>query len=205
MVKLMTVADLIEIARGAGIILEPAETRAEEKLYVYATKVGGNNVYIGKSAGPSRSATELRVEAQGYKERVGVGFSALIRENDAVRHPFAYDPDSFDPEKLRRHIERFSWSGPAIDTLLERLEQRPVFSVEEVEHILVRIHVCTGRLIGNSQYASQWEGGVNDTPNVVAVLAADIAREAHGGHLSLQTALDPQEGAAKGDDDEAVA
>lgn len=47
------------------------------------------------------------------------------------------------------------------------------------------MHVNTGRLIGNSEFASQWEASNDRIPNLAAVLAVDIAR--HNGTLPLGT------------------
>ena len=190
MVKLMNLDELLEIARGAGIHLEKLtsgvrEETDRENLYVYATNDADQDcVYVGKSADRSRAVTEKSVIGQGYKERVGVGFSALIAENNAKRHSFFYDPDSFTPDALIAHIEKFGWDGPAIKNLREKLQPGARLTHELVEQILVRIHVCTGRLIGNSQFASQWEHNVSELPNVIALLAADIARESGKALLS---------------------
>lgn len=192
MVKLMNADQLVKIAAGAGIFLHEA-TPETENLYVYATDDSkAHTVYVGKSASRARSTGEVNVEGQDYKDRIGVGFSALIKENNATRRSFRYDPTSFDPALLLRHIEEHEWGGPAIEALRERLDAHlvaaPTISVEDVEKVLVRIHVNTGRLIGNSQFASQWEATVNGAPNVIAVLAADIARQ--NGTLPKDTDVD---------------
>ncbi|MBN7794645.1 hypothetical protein [Microbacterium esteraromaticum] len=178
MAKLMTLNELVGIARGAGIHLEPADEHSEN-LYVYADP-RGNILYIGISGSSTpgkRSRDEERIAHEGYQDRVGVGFSALITENEAKRHRFYYDPETFNPTPLRNQIETENWQGDAIEKLKAHIEvSKP--SLAEVEHALVRIPVCTGRLIGNSQYASQWEASVNRIPNVIAVIAADIARQA---------------------------
>lgn len=205
MVKLMNVDQLVKIAAGAGIVLEEA-TPETENLYVYAVRAENpadqHTVYVGKSASNSRSIAEANVEGQDYRDRIGVGFSALVKENNAVRHSFRYDPASFDPAPLLAHIAEHNWHGGAIDALREHLSgavaEHPSFSDAFVEQFLVRIHVCTGRLIGNSQFASQWEKTVNGLPNVVAVLAADIARE--NGTLPKNTDLDTTPGAETSDD-----
>jgi len=180
MVKLMTVDQLVTIAAGAGIKLEKA-TPDTENLYVYATRDKHENIYVGTSLNRKRSVNEENIGSQDYKERIGVGFSALVQENDAERHSFRYEPSSFDPKVMLDHMTEYRWSTTPIDNLRARLEGRtdsPVeLSVAEVEQVLIRIHVITGRLIGNSRSASQWEGGAWGIPNVVAVIAADIARE----------------------------
>lgn len=50
--------------------------------------------------------------------------------------------------------------------------------------------MCTGRLIGNPQFASQWERSVNELPSVIALLAADIARESGKDLLSDEDMTD---------------
>lgn len=183
MVKLMNVNQLVKIAADAGINLEPA-TPDTENLYVYAVDEENpedqHTVYVGKSTDRSRSVTEANVQGQDYMDRIGVGFSALVVENNAKRHSFRFDPATFDPAPILEQIERREWSGRSILKLQRRLwrhtPETPVFSRDDIENFLIRVHVNTGRLIGNSTFASQWEATVGRDPNVAAVLAADIAR-----------------------------
>lgn len=190
MAKLMTVDELIVIARRGGINLERDVDESRENLYVYADPEG-NVLYIGRAASHVRGRNEVRIAEEGYTERLGVGFSALITENNATRHRFRYEPESFDPKSILQ--EENQWSGRAITPVLERLNNGEAPTIAEVEQILVRIVVCTGRLIGNSQYASQWEGPAGKFENVIAVLAAFYARE-HG-DLPRGTALDAPDAA----------
>lgn len=183
MVKLMNVDQLVKIAAGAGIILEEA-TPENENLYVYAVDAkkpdDQHTVYIGKSTDRSRSVTETNVQGQDYMDRIGVGFSALVAENNAKRHSFRFDPATFDPAPILEQIERREWNGRSITKLKKLLiahtPETPAFSRDDIENFLIRVHVNTGRLIGNSTFASQWEATVGRVPNVAAVLAADIAR-----------------------------
>lgn len=190
MAKLMTVDELVAIARRGGIFLARVDDEHQENLYVYADPEG-NILYIGSAASAKRGRDEARIAGEGFIDRLGVGFSALITENDAVRHRFRYDPVSFNPDVILQ--EENQWTGNSITPVLERLVKRDAPTIAEVEHILVRIPVCTGRLIGNSQYASQWEGPAGRFENVIAVLAAFYARE-HG-DLPYRTAVDSPEGA----------
>lgn len=190
MVKLMTLNELIAIARRGGITLERVTDEHQENLYVYSDPEG-HILYIGSAASAKRGRDETRIAGEGYIDRLGVGFSALITENDCVRHSFRYDPASFDPQVILQEEEQ--WVGSSITPVLERLSNGDAPTLREVEHILVRIPVCTGRLIGNSQYASQWEGPSGRFENVIAVLAASYARE-HG-DLPGGTAVDAPEGA----------
>jgi len=180
MIQLMTVDQLVTIAAGAGIKLEKA-TPDTENLYVYATRDKHENVYVGTSLNRKRSVNEKHIGSLPYTDRINVGFTALVQENDAERHSFRYDSASFDPNVMLDHMTEYRWSTTPIDNLRARLEGRTdapaELSVAEVEQVLIRIHVITGRLIGNSKSASQWEGGAWSIPNVVAVIAADIARE----------------------------
>jgi hypothetical protein len=64
----------------------------------------------------------------------------------------------------------------AINLVLSRLKEETPPTVEEVEQILVRTHIRTGRLIGNSQFASQWETPIGTYPDTLAALVADAAR-----------------------------
>lgn len=192
MVKLMNVNQLVKIAADAGIKLEPA-TPDTENLYVYAVDEGNpenqHTVYVGKSTDRSRSLTENRVQARAYIDTIGLGFSALVVENNATRHSFHFDPSAFDPTAILGQIESREWAGRSIDALKLRLDahtpETPALSRDEVEAFLIRVHVNTGRLIGNSEFASQWEASNDRIPNLAAVLAVDIAR--HNGTLPLGT------------------
>lgn len=192
MVKLMNVNQLVKIAADAGIKLEPA-TPDTENLYVYAVDEENpedqHTVYVGKSTDRSRSLTESRVQARAYIDTIGLGFSALVVENNATRHSFRFDPSAFDPTAILGQIESREWAGRSIDALKLRLDahtpETPALSRDEVEAFLIRVHVNTGRLIGNSEFASQWEASNDRIPNIAAVLAVDIAR--HNGTLPLGT------------------
>lgn len=176
MAKTMTLTELLAIAAGAGVKLERAD-ESQENLYVYADPKD-QVLYIGRSKNRTRGRNEERIKDEGYANRIGVGFSALIAENRGVRHRFRYEPETFDDQPLRRQIKSEDWKGVPVEELLEYIDVEPRgFTIADVEHMLVRIAVCTGRLIGNSQYASQWEKTVNRPPNVAAVIAADIARQ----------------------------
>ncbi|MEX0158621.1 MULTISPECIES: hypothetical protein [unclassified Microbacterium] len=192
MVKLMNVNQLVKIAADAGIKLEPA-TPDTENLYVYAVDEENpedqHTVYVGKSTDRSRSLTESRVQARAYIDTIGLGFSALVVENNATRHSFHFDPSAFDPTAILGQIESREWAGRSIDALKLRLDahtpETPALSRDEVEALLIRVHVNTGRLTGNSEFASQWEASNDRIPNLAAVLAVDIAR--HNGTLPLGT------------------
>ena len=183
MVKLMNLNQLVKIAGDAGIFLEPV-TPESENIYVYAVDVEKieeqHTVYVGRSTDRSRSVTETNVQGQDYVDRIGVGFSALIVENDAKRHSFRFEPATFDPAPILDQIDRREWEGRSIAKLKELLTdhspESPAFSRDDIETFLIRVHINTGRLIGNSAFASQWEATVGRLPNVAAVLAADIAR-----------------------------
>lgn len=174
MAKLMPIEQLIKIAAGAGIVLEKAPID-EANLYVLVDP-DGNDIYIGKADSKYRHNEEDRWKDLDYIHRVVSGFTALVAENDAQRHPLHYDPETFVPSRLKTHIDAEGWSGRGIDTVAARLDQQTPPTPEEIEQILVRTHVRTGRLIGNSQFASQWEGPIDSFTDTVAVLAVDAAR-----------------------------
>lgn len=69
-----------------------------------------------------------------------------------------------------------SWEGGSFDALRQRIESGIPPTAEEIEEFLVRIHIRAGCLIGNSQYASQWENPIGRFADTLAVLAVDSAR-----------------------------
>lgn len=174
MAKLMKCDQLLESAARAGIRLVDAAIR-ESNLYVF-TDPEEHTIYIGKAASQARHRDEARWATLDYESQIVAGFTALINENEARSRPLRYDPASFDFDLLRTHIAVENWTGGAVDIVTARLDAKQPPTVEEVEQILIRIHVRTGRLIGNSQFASQWENPIGSFADTVAVLAADAAR-----------------------------
>ena len=175
MVQLMTSDQMIAIAEGIGIHLEDAPTSIAN-LYAW-TDPDRHVLYVGKASSKRRHDEEQRWRSLDNRSEIVSGFVALLAENDAQPHPLRYDPADFDPAPLTRHVGTEGWEGKAIDTVLERCRRQDgAPTVEEVEQILVRLHVRTGRLIGNSQFASQWETPIGSFTDTVAALAADAAR-----------------------------
>lgn len=175
MAKLMTSDQMIDIATGVGIHLADAPT-ATANLYTW-TDPEGHNLYVGKARSKKRHADEAMWKTRDHTTEILSGITALLSENDAMSRPLFYDPASFDPELLQRHVTTEHWEGGAIDSVLERLRRTDgAPTVEEVEQILVRLHIRTGRLLGNSQFASQWETPIGSFTDTVAVLATDAAR-----------------------------
>lgn len=204
MVKLMTIDELVKIAACVGIVLEPVDDVQRENLYVYATKDEQHIVYVGKNEAQSkrsREYIETVLSTADYKNFTESGFAALIQENNAKRHSFRYDPAAFDPTMLRSHVDR--WYNITIDRIKEEIDGGTFsLSVAEVERILIRMHVCTGRLIGNSHNAGQWEANVAERHNYIAVIAADVARAA--GILPEDTVLAVGESAEDSSDESVV-
>ena len=182
MVKLMPVNQAVRIAACAGIVVEPVDNVEDENLYFYATEGENHIVYVGKNEAEkrrSREYVETHLSKAEYKRRTESGFASLIQENNAKRHSFRFDPEAFDPSVLDERIKAEEWSGGAFDSINRELATGTfTLSVADVEAILIRIHVCTGRLIGNSQHASQWEHSAERRHHAIAVLAADVARQA---------------------------
>ena len=173
----MTIDQMIAIAAGAGIRLEDAPPETAN-LYAW-TDPELHILYVGKASSKRRLDEEGRWKSRDHTNEIVSGFVALLAENDAQPHPLRYDPAAFSPASLTRHVRAEGWEGKAIDTVLERCQRQDgAQTVEEVEQILVRLHVRTGRLIGNSQYASQWETPIGSFTDTVAALAADAARSA---------------------------
>lgn len=186
MALLMTSDQMIDIAKSAGIQLhdEPTSTA---NLYTW-TDSEGNNLYIGKAASTRRHDDEAYWKTLDHTTKIYSGIVALLSENNAKSRPLRHDPAMFEPGPLQHHVEQEGWAGGAIDSVLERLRQPDgAPTTEEVEQILVRLHIRTGRLIGNSQFASQWESPIGSFSDTVAVLAADVAR--HSGILPFRTAV----------------
>lgn len=170
----MKIDQLISIAAHAGIALavEPVTTA---NLYVLIDE-DRNDLYVGKAASKARHENEDRWKSIDHKLGIFSGFVALAAENNAERIPLRYKSDEFDPLKLAAVIDTEEWKGGAIATLLDRLDEGRPPTAEEVERILVRIHVRMGCLIGNSQYASQWEGPIGSVTDTIAALAIDSHR-----------------------------
>lgn len=173
--QLMTIDQLKGVAAGAGILLADAPLQ-EANLYVLVDPEG-NDLYVGKAASKVRHLNEERWKTLEYIDEIRSGIVSLMVENEARRRALRYDSGSFDASKLKTHISAYRWSGGAIDTVLERLiDEGGSPTVEEIEEILVRIHIRAGRLIGNSQFASQWETPIGSFTDTVAALAVHAAR-----------------------------
>lgn len=174
MVQLMSIDQLLESAAAVGIHLEQ-DTVDNANLYVI-TDPAGINLYIGKAASKRRHLEEDSWKELDYEANIVSGFPILAAENDARRHPLAFKPSDFHSERLQQHITKFKWSGKGIDLVQGRISSHTPPTVEEIEQILIRTHIRTGRLIGNSQYASQWENPIGTYADTVAALVADAAR-----------------------------
>lgn len=175
MAQLMTIDQMIAIAAGVGIRLEDAPPETAN-LYAW-TDPELHVLYVGKASSKRRLDDEQRWKGLDHANRIVSGFATLLSENDAQPHYFRYEPADFDRAMLTQHVRTQGWEGNAIDSVLERLrDEGGAPAPEEVEGILVRLHVRTGRLIGNSQYASQWETPIGSFTDTVAALAADAAR-----------------------------
>ncbi|PCC45863.1 hypothetical protein [Brevibacterium aurantiacum] len=174
MAKLMSIDQLLKATAAIGIHLEDADYDTAN-LYVMVDP-DGINLYIGKAASKRRHLEEDNWKELDYEQKIVSGYPVLMVENDACRRPLLYTPENFRGTKLRDHIVKHKWGGDAIDTVLNRLNNETPPTVEEVEKILVRTHIRTGRLIGNSQFASQWETPIGTYSDTVAALVADAAR-----------------------------
>lgn len=176
MAKIMKVDDLRLIAEGAGIELVSVDLsdEAHANLYVMVDSEL-NDLYVGKAASIRRHLEEDAWKSLDYECRIVSGFVALMGENDASRWPLSYSPESFDGTKLLSHINAEQWHGKSIDLVIGRLTNAEPPTLEEVEQILIRIHVRAGCLIGNSQFGSQWEGPIGSFCDTMAVLATDAA------------------------------
>ena len=205
MVKLMTVDELVNIAACVGIVLESVDNVKDENLYLYATEDKQHIVYVGKNEAEDKLArlnVETVLSTAEYKRRTQSGFASLIQENNAKRHSFKFDADTFDPSELDERIKAEEWSGGAFNSINRELADGTfTLSVADVEAILIRIHVCTGRLIGNSQHASQWEHSAERRHHAIAVLAADVARQTGVLDVEVVAAV---EDATKASDDAVV-
>lgn len=177
MVQLMTIDQLVGIADAAGIRLTEVGEENEHNLYVI-TDPGEINLYVGKSTSQKGDRTDRYRAWAGldHTRAIHSGIVALLRENGAAPRCFVYDQGQFDPSRMTAIIAKNRWEGKAIDVVQRRADAGEAPTVEEVEEFLVRVHIRTGRLVGNSQYASQWEGPIGRYPDTASVLAADAAR-----------------------------
>lgn len=172
MAHVLPAAHLITIAHAVGIpLIESGD--GNSNLYLIVDDQG-NDLYIGKAASSRRHREEDGWSSMDHTKSILSGFVALWRENNARRLCIDYNAGAFVPAAALSIIE--GWEGGAIDSVRARLEEGEAPTVEEVEEILVRIHIRAGRLIGNSVFASQWENPIGRFPDTMAVLAVDAAR-----------------------------
>lgn len=174
MAQLMSIDQLLNATAAVGIHLEEA-TVDIANLYVMVDP-DGINLYIGKAASKRRHNDEDNWRRLDYEKYIISGFPVLITENKAKRRPIRYRPERFDGNALMEHVTKHGWQGGAIDIVTARIHENAPPTVEEVEKILIRTHIRTGRLIGNSQFASQWETPIGTYSDTVAALVADAAR-----------------------------
>ncbi|HWV50741.1 MAG TPA: hypothetical protein VN035_14925 [Microbacterium sp.] len=173
MVKLMKIEELRSAAELVGIKLEDAEIETSN-LYALVDPEG-NNVYVGKAASKARHLYEDAAGFEDYSRRTYSGFVAMMYENETSRRPLFYDPAQFDAGSLLGLLESHEWSGKPIDMVRERIATDMAVTVEEVEQILIRIHIRAGRIVGNAQFASQWEGPIGSFTDSVAAVAVYAA------------------------------
>jgi hypothetical protein len=171
MVTTLAVPTLIGAASRIGVDLHKVNDGGN--LYVWHTPPPEEAVvYIGKSASDKRLN-----EDQGWRDgldpkaEIVSGIVTLLRVNRAVPQHLRYDPGTFDASKWRNLRDRDSWSGPGLDYLDKALPPGAMLSEAEVEQLLVRIAVRYGAPIGNSQFASQWEGPIGSAPDTLAAMA----------------------------------
>lgn len=177
MARLMTIDQLLNSTEAVGIHLEGAT--AETANFYIMVDPDGNNIGIGRDASARRRLEDNLWIDTDYENNSVSGYSTLVAENDAQRHPLRYQSDNFDGARLLNHITEHQSHGEAIDVVRARIHDEVPPTAEEIEQILVRIHIRTGRLIGNSLFTSQWDTPINTYSDTVAVLVADAAR-AHG-------------------------
>jgi hypothetical protein len=171
MVATLAVPTLIGAARRIGVELHKVNSGGN--LYVWHTPPPEEAVvYIGKSASDKR-LNEERGWRDGLdpKAEIVIGIVTLLRVNRAVPQHLHYDPDTFDTSKWRNLQDTDSWWGPGPDNLDKALPPGAKLSEEQVEQLLVRIAVRYGVPIGNSQFASQWEGPLGSVPDTLAAMA----------------------------------
>lgn len=174
MAELLNVHDLARITKSVGIELEVVESIDEANLYALADQ-DNNCIYVGKAASARRHRDEDRWRAPDFWRHNYSGFVALATANDAVRHAYRYRSDTFAWAEILKTAEH--WTGSLIDVVTARARANVPPSTEEVEQILIRIHVRTGCVVGNSQFASQWEHPIGSFTDAVAILAAYNAFE----------------------------
>lgn len=175
MAHVLPAAHLIKIAHAVGIPLSES-VDSNSNLYLIVDDQG-NDLYVGKAASSKRHREEDGWSSMDHTKSILSGFISLWRENNARRLCIDYDDGAFDPAAALSIIEREGWGGGAIDSARARLEDGEAPTVEEVEEILVRIHIRAGRLIGNSDRASQWEKPIGRFADTMAALAVDAARD----------------------------
>ncbi|WP_067779659.1 hypothetical protein [Actinomyces vulturis] len=172
MKPLITATKIIDIAQGSGLSLQRCD-KDNANLYIWASQ-DDTALYIGKANSPKRIEDEERWSKEDYDNNVYSTIVTLLGVNKAKIIPLRYDPSTSDFSPIFDCIKREGWHGSYFERLTEFLETS-IPTVEEVEKILIRIVLRCGCLIGNSQFASQWEGPLGRFSDTFAILAVDQA------------------------------
>lgn len=166
---LTTVDELIAVLDTAGITV----TRCDDKtanLYAW-TAPDGEIVYLGKASSAKRLNDENRWKnTSDPSANIHSGFASLVQNANATHTGLHIETKTLDSTRIDATIAKDQWTGPALDTLNAAAPEL-VITPEMVEKIMIRTVVRMGKLIGNSQFASQWETPIGTIPDTLAHLA----------------------------------
>jgi hypothetical protein len=169
LVAVMTIDELLQLARKVGLKLRSIESEDSANLYLWATPER-EVLYVGKSVSPKRISDERKFAKSDPTAETVSAFIALVRRNQGVCHPLLIE--GFDPTPSQALLLKDDWGGHAVDVLQTWLDKSEgSISTELAEKLLIRIVVRAGVPVGNSRDASQWENPIGSPMDTLAVLA----------------------------------
>lgn len=168
--------DLLIAARKVGLDLrELTDDEPDGNLYVWATP-NGQVLYIGKAEDPKRTSREQSWVKEEYDPTaISIGFVVLMRRHQARCHRLQYA----GLDTVIALTALTGWEGGAIDTLAAHLRSGAMWTVPEIELVLIRMAIAAGYPIGNAAGAGLWEsqhGGLRNALAAVAVINDDTLR-----------------------------
>lgn len=152
---LLHIDEVLAMTTTIGLHITRLSDTEVGNLYVWCRPDGGI-VYIGKSEGAHRLSNERSWVEEARSQidhRTWAAFSVVMLRQQAVPIPLYYDPEKSDLNKAKDLVKEEEWSGAMVEQLLE---YRDSLTVAEVEKILIRMPLATGRFTANSAGTGIW-------------------------------------------------